>query len=315
MDIGELVKVPLRAIWKNESTNFTPWLEANIHLLAMKLNVELNDVVREQSVGPFSADLVATDDTGRKVIIENQLGKTDHKHLGQIITYVTNLKANCVIWIVAEPRQAHINAVNWLNSNTPIDFYLIVVEAVKIDHSKPAPMFHIISEPDEEIREASKIANELSERGRFNISFWTKINKKCSGTKLNLFNNRKPSKYQFHAVSIGKSGFSLVFLATGKYYGVELYIDNTRADENLDYFMQLKKQRSKIEDKFGYKLDFDKIAGKRACRIRFVIEENVDVMDIDEKECQKKLFDSMLNFSNILVPFVKQLNDPLSEAA
>jgi hypothetical protein len=110
--IGKLKKLELRKIWKNEAGDFTTWLETNLATLSEAIGSELTLVKREHQVGSFSADIVATDDSGQKVIIENQLEKTDHTHLGQIITYVSNLDGKIVIWISSEPRQEHINAVN-----------------------------------------------------------------------------------------------------------------------------------------------------------------------------------------------------------
>ena len=79
-------------------------------------------------MGSFSIDLFAEMDNGDKVIIENQLEKTDHNHLGQIIiTYFTNLneKVKTVIWIAKDVRAEHENAVNWFNKYTELRFFLI----------------------------------------------------------------------------------------------------------------------------------------------------------------------------------------------
>ena len=132
--IGKLKKVPLREIWKDEAKNFTSWLGENIDTLNDALEINLSITDKEKSVGPFSADLVAEDENGDVVAIENQLEKTDHDHLGKIVTYLSNLdNAKTAIWITGNPREEHKKAIDWLNEFTPDDiaFYLIKVEAKK----------------------------------------------------------------------------------------------------------------------------------------------------------------------------------------
>jgi RecB family endonuclease NucS len=85
--IGTLVRVPLREVWKHEAHNFTQWLENNISVLNDALDINLINVDREQAAGSFSIDLVAKDDVGNTVIIENQLEKSNHDHLGKLLTY------------------------------------------------------------------------------------------------------------------------------------------------------------------------------------------------------------------------------------
>jgi RecB family endonuclease NucS len=78
--------------------------------------LNLANVDREQAAGSFSIDLVAEDENGGTVIIENQLGKSDHDHLGKLITYATGLDAKAAaIWIISDPRPEHVAAVTWLN--------------------------------------------------------------------------------------------------------------------------------------------------------------------------------------------------------
>jgi len=143
MKIGKLEKVSLREIWKDEARDFLPWLEENIEYLNDSLDISLSVIEREKSVGTFAADILAEDRDGNKVIIECQLEKTDHDHLGKILTYLTNLEAKTAIWICSDPRPEHIKAVTWLNEVTPADvsFYLVKIEAVRIGESPPAPLF------------------------------------------------------------------------------------------------------------------------------------------------------------------------------
>lgn len=159
--LGKIKKHELREIWRNEATDFTKWMEANLDSLSQALGWELSFEEREHSVGPFFVDILATDEQGERVVIENQLEKTDHGHLGQIITYCSNLEAKTCIWIAKEPRQEHINAVNWLNKETSLNLYLLKVEAISIDGSKPAALFQVICRPDEDIRLAAAAEGEL----------------------------------------------------------------------------------------------------------------------------------------------------------
>lgn len=87
--LGRLRSVDPREVWPGEASHFTPWLarEDNLKLLGETIGMELELEAQEKDVGPFRADILckdlATDDW---VLIENQLARTDHAHLGQLIT-------------------------------------------------------------------------------------------------------------------------------------------------------------------------------------------------------------------------------------
>ena len=108
-------------------------------------------------------DLVAEDDKGDPVVIENQLERTDHDHLGKLITYLTAVGARAAIWIASDPRPEHINAVSWLNESNAASFYLLKVEAVRIGDSEPAPLLTLIVGPSKEGREVGETKKELAE--------------------------------------------------------------------------------------------------------------------------------------------------------
>ena len=83
--IGRLERVPLREVWKHEALDFTQWLQENLDVLNEVVDLNFSTAEREQTAGAFSVDLVAEDDGGNAVIIENQLEKSDHDHLGKLI--------------------------------------------------------------------------------------------------------------------------------------------------------------------------------------------------------------------------------------
>ena len=142
--LGRLERVDLRAIWVSEATSFTPWLARpeNMAVLAETLNIELELEAQERAVGPFRADLLCKDvGTDRWVLIENQLERTDHTHLGQLLTYASGLEAVTIVWIAARFMEEHRSTLDWLNkiTNESFRFFGLEVELWRIGSSPAAP--------------------------------------------------------------------------------------------------------------------------------------------------------------------------------
>lgn len=111
----------LRSIWKNEATDFTPWLadDDNISILGDALGLDISVDEQESPVGDFSVDIFAKETgTDRKIIIENQLEDTNHDHLGKLITYASGKSADIIVWVVKHAREEHRSAIEWLNNHT-----------------------------------------------------------------------------------------------------------------------------------------------------------------------------------------------------
>ncbi|MCK4232302.1 DUF4268 domain-containing protein, partial [candidate division WOR-3 bacterium] len=124
MTIDKLQRRPLREVWRCEE-KFTTWLQDNIDVLNEVLDLNLEGAEPEQPAGTFSVDIVAKDESGNPVVIENQLEKSNHDHLGKLITYLTAIGAKIGIWIVADPRPEHVGSISWLNESSGADFYLV----------------------------------------------------------------------------------------------------------------------------------------------------------------------------------------------
>jgi hypothetical protein len=131
------VVAPAKSIWPHEVRDFAPWLIQSLDLLGEKLGMHLRAAGREITVGTFRADIVATDDAGRKVIIEVQFGPSDHQHLGQVVVYACEAQADVVVWVVGDQlnmrtaafRPEHRRALTRLNEvfAGQIEFFGVVV--------------------------------------------------------------------------------------------------------------------------------------------------------------------------------------------
>ena len=152
IQLGQLSRIDPRNVWVNEATRFTPWLAENLDYLGEVLGMDLELIRREAAVGDFAADLLARDlNRDSIVIIENQLEPTDHRHLGQLITYAAGLDASAVVWLSPSLREEHRQALDWLNrrSDGTLEFFGVVLELIQIDQSLPAINFRLAASPND----------------------------------------------------------------------------------------------------------------------------------------------------------------------
>lgn len=308
--VGKLERVALREVWKHEAHNFTQWLQENIDVLNSALNLSLVNVDREQAAGDFSIDLVAEDEGGGTVIIENQLGKSDHDHLGKLVTYLTGLGAKAAIWIVSDPRPEHIAAVAWLNESSSADFFMVKVEAVRIGDSPPAPLFTLLVGPSEETKQVGRAKKELAERYGVRKRWWTQLVER-SAKVSRLHAHITPGEYSWIGTSSGVRGLNLNYVVTQDECGAELYIDRGKdsEDENKSVFDQLLARRAEIERDFGGPLSWERLEGKRACRIKFLQPGGgYRSPDEDWPRIQDGVIKAMNNLEQALRPFIKRLS-------
>lgn len=271
--VGKIKKVSLREVWKHEAADFTSWLRDNVDVINDQVGLHLANAEREQAVGTFNVDLTAEDADGNPVVIENQLEKSDHDHLGKLITYLTNVEeTKTAIWIVSEPRPEHIKAVAWLNESTEVSFYLIKVEAIRIGTSPAAPLLTLIVGPSPEARAVGERKRELKERHEIRHRFWTGLLKEAK-KRSPLHAGVSPGYENWIMAGAGWRGLGYSYVTREHDGAVELYIDRGPGsdDENLSILTALKANRESIEPAFGGPLDWQEIPGKRACRIKAMV--------------------------------------------
>jgi hypothetical protein len=304
-DIGRIVRVALREVWPHEALGLTTWLESNIDVVNDIIALELRNAEREKTVGDFSVDLTAEDRDGDLVVIENQLGKSDHDHLGKILTYLSNINAKVAIWIVADPRAEHIKAVSWINESNLADFYLLKLEALKIGDSKPAPFLTLIAGPSEESRRVGETKKELSERHLLREKWWTQLLSEAK-KRTRLHAKISPGKNNWVGTGAGKSGLAYNYFVLQHATGIELYIDTGDKDENKRIFDRLHNEKGAIETAFGEDLSWQRLDTKRACRIAKYFEGGGYRDNEDEwSRLQDRLINAMISFHKAISPYLK----------
>ena len=274
--LGRLQRDDLRNIWVSEAADFTPWLAQpeNLAILGEALGLTLELEAQERTVGPFRADILCRDiGNDHWVLIENQLERTDHGHLGQLLTYASGLEDVTIVWIAAQFTEEHRSTLDWLNKITDdsFRFFGLEVELWRIGDSPAAPKFNVVCKPNNWSHSVAQAAraideSELSETRILQRNYWAALNKVFDALRGPIAGNKKPQPQAWMSFPIGRSRFHLnaVMIRPENKIRAELYIGGNRAKI---FFKLLQREQETIERELGYPLDWEELPDQQDCRI------------------------------------------------
>ncbi|MBA7704975.1 hypothetical protein ES703_113798 [subsurface metagenome] len=285
MNLGKLEKGDPREYWKDEARDFTPWLaqEDNLDLLGDTISLQIELENTEILVGKYRADIIAGDvNSERIIIIENQLEKTNHDHLGKIITYASGIGAEIVIWICSLVTDEHRNVIDWLNeiSNEQIAFFALEIELWRISDSPPAPKFNIVCSPNEWVKtvKESSVNNETSETRLLQGEFWEAL--KDYFEENGIFLKLSKSHFRnYYGIVPGRTGFSLNLTLNTNTNKLccEIYVNGRNAKTA---FFLLEKEKEDIESSMQTDLSWkNDLPGGSACRIAMYRDGDINERD------------------------------------
>jgi hypothetical protein len=309
--LGKIEVLDPRTVWQSEEKDFTPWLAEHINALSEAIGIPIIIEQIEKKVGQYELDILGkVEGSDKIVVIENQLDPSDHKHLGQLITYASGLDASVIIWITPQIRDEHKQAIEWLNNigGDEISFFLIRPEVIRIDDSKPAIRFEIESGPSEFVEGLRKIVeDEDAPRHIFRKMFWAEMFEYLAQNGHPWANGRRTTKEPWINSSVGKSGISAsVSMAQGSRLrlGIELY--HQAAEQNIACFKILESHKIDIEDQLKpEQVSWETFEGQSTCRIAVYLPYDKEKAESDG-EYRKTLFPWIAKNLTIMRKVAKQ---------
>ena len=311
-ELGRLIRVPLREFWEEEAGDFTPWLarDESISLLGEIIGVELEVEAQERNVGPFRADILCKDTvTESWVLIENQLERTNHTHLGQLLTYAAGLDAVTVVWIAERFTEEHRAALDWLNQITPqkFSFFGLEIELWRIGDSPMAPKFNVVSHPNEWTKTVSRISRaELTPIQELYLEYWTGL-RDLLEQRNGVIRPREPRPGNWLGFGIGHSKFRLAASASvrSKWISVSLIL---RGPDAKPHFHLLAGDKVDIEEEIGAELEWDEKDNLKRSEINLSRYE-IDLEDRSDWNGQHQwLCDKLETFHKVFSPRVQRLD-------
>jgi hypothetical protein len=319
--LSRLEKVErVRDVWPDEARDFTPWLTdpLNISILAEALGLGADGLeyeADEQPVGPFRADIVCRDTTSpenRRVLIENQFGRSDHDHLGKLLTYASGLDAYMVVLIGEQIREEHRQALSWLNSisNEEHRFFACEIELWRIGDSLPAPRFNVVVEPNE----WAKMVSASSDRGGAGssefkqkyVQYWEAFSDALLA-RTREFHVGRPKAQQWMTFRSGKAGVYFAVGATQRdqYIRVSVVIQNENAKS---LFEQLFKFKSEIEADLGFTLEWDAKPHAQRVVVHRMLSNTFPMDQTDWRRQHDWLITNLISFNRVFRPRIQALS-------
>ncbi len=316
--LGRLETVDLREVWPSEAGHFTPWLAQpeNMASLADAIGLELEIEATEKDVGPFRADILCRETaTENLVLIENQLERTDHVHLGQLLTYAAGLKAVTIVWVAERFTDEHRAALDWLNDITDdkFNFFALEIELWKIGHSALAPKFNVVCSPNDWSKTLAAIASgELSETKRLQLEYWTDFHKLLRTQKSRVRGN-SPAPQACNGFPIGTSGRWLETFCNTRENRIGVHLVLAGQDARAEFDL-LQGQASEIEQRIGEQLEWIATEKQRRCRVA-IRRHETDPTNRDQwLEQHHWLLSRLERFDEVFRPLIRQMGIEASYA-
>lgn len=312
-NLGRLEPVDeLRRVWPNEANDFTPWLakEENLALLSDTIGIDLELEAQEKDVGPFRADILCKGTASNDwVLVENQLERTDHTHLGQLLTYAAGLKAVTIVWIADRFTEEHRAALDWLNEITDerFNFFGLEIELWRIGESPVAPKFNIACKPNDWANTVRDVAErKISETQLLQQEYWQALRDILIERK-SVVRPRKPLPQCWTGFAVGSANFEMSASVNTQKPWIQISMGCYGPDAKPHFYL-LKQDKEAIEREIGESLDWDESPNKKECRIALCKLE-VDPLNRDDWKCQHEwMVEKLEAFHGTFSSRVKRLN-------
>lgn len=318
MRISKRQQVSLREVWPLE-TSFSDWLvsEAGLSLIAEDIGIEVEDPRRECRPGDFRCDVVghALGDENHVIVIENQYGKTDHDHLGKMLTYAAVHAATTGIWLTERVSEDHRQVIDWLNNITPpnVNFFLAEIKAYRIDDSPVAPQLDVVCRPNLEVKSTRENISEVEKEGRhWRKELWEDV--------LNYikeqnppFNVQSPGSGQWTAIALGRGGFfvGLLLLQSQGKICCDLVMNPPWKEAA---FAQIERDKAAIEAELGAALEWINNPNVGLARLRLTTDLDPR-NDTDREAIKKWMYEKAVLFHRVFAPRVRSLQTSIDSIA
>lgn len=207
-------------------------------------------------------------------MIENQLDKSEHSHLGQNLTYASGIDAHTLIWIAEDFDRQHLRAIDRLNRGMQgnLEAFAVRLEAFRVGGSGPAIRFHVVAHPSGWFPPGADAEDPRNMRGR---GFFERLSGESGDETMSVGPTTNRVFAAFGESAANEPGVSYTLCFRGKENtkgtSIHLWIQTETGNRNRAIFNHLRRDEAGIEREVGSKLTWEPAGpgGSEACAIRW----------------------------------------------
>ncbi|MBM3942066.1 MAG: DUF4268 domain-containing protein [SAR202 cluster bacterium] len=308
--LGRLVYLEPHKVWQNESTEFIPWIQQNVDQLSAALGIDIQAAELAVRVSNQVADLAGEEaGSGRTVVIESQLGRSDHDQLGRLVTYSAWKEGGVLVWVSPRIQPEHRRAMDWLNQATggQVSCYGVELEVVQIGDAARGVNYKVVVSPKQDA--------QPSERDYRYQGFFQDMLDQMKVRRPGVTNVSRAGYSPYLGTPSGRAGsaFRLAFTDEAQ-FRIELYNHNGHggaggADFNKQVFNHMRANESAIEKALGSKLLWERPDAQGNSCISWAWDKPVTIMDPPEKlnELKRWSLNGYFRFRDAVSPYLRNL--------
>jgi hypothetical protein len=151
-------------------------------------------------------------------------------------------------------------------------FFLVKVEAIRIDDSAAGPLLTLITGPSAETRQVGVQKQERAERHDFRQAFWAGLLERARGRR-HPHSGVSPGTDTWLGAGSGRTGVSFQYTIRQHNASVWVILNGPDGDTNARIFDALVAQREEIERDFGGPLNWDRQEGRKQCYVGVTLDQ------------------------------------------
>lgn len=273
-------KVDPAVAWPDGARGFSSWLIENVDMLNEHLPF---DLIRDSLTHSGAIDDAALDVVGDaadaatgdaiKVVVQHQLSRTDHDHLGKVVASAAACDARAAVWISTGATALHAEAVQWINDESTLDAWLFDVEVIRIGDSPPAAVLTEIVGPATPLEEDDALKRKTRSESLAREDFWAvalpKVIARCRPLEVWQALRPHPGDHYSELVPDSPTAVMWQMWVGPRGSSVSLRADGGPLEHAQFYFRQLLAARPQIDDAFAGHLHWKLRAPARTLQVRW----------------------------------------------
>ena len=236
----------------------------------------------------LEVEFLIEDVNGHPIIVERQSDSDNLRHIAKIVSYLSATEASRVLWIVRHPDREVVQTVDWFNAHSDLEVFLLYPHT----NESGETTLEVVDGPESVLPAEVQSRVEEGIKRKRHWRFWQGFASKARGRSLHG-GSIAPTTQAWIKVASGIRNVRYAYIIQRDKSRVAIYFEHEDENENERFFDRVQKERKQIDKAFGEALVWDRMDGKKECRIECVRRKGGLEQEQKWDDIQNSMLDDM----------------------